>query len=98
MKWKNQWNDRIRLYSGNSIRMRSRILDLLKLELNINEMKCKKIIKRRNTYRKSYYHITKDDILKNPLSVLNTFNIPKKSGSVRFTLPLLDSKITEKSL
>jgi hypothetical protein len=37
--------------------MRSRILDLLKLELNINEMKCKKIIKRRITYRKSKYHI-----------------------------------------
>jgi hypothetical protein len=39
-------------------------------------------------------NLTKDEILQNHLSVLNTFNIPKNSRSVRFTLPLLDSKMT----
>jgi hypothetical protein len=39
-------------------------------------------------------NLTKDEILQNHLSVLHTFDIPKKSRSVRFTLPLLDSKIT----
>ena len=39
-------------------------------------------------------NLTRDEILQNHISVLRTFDTPQKSGSVRFTLPLLDSEIT----
>jgi hypothetical protein len=44
--------------------MRSRILDQSKLELNVNERNVKKIVKRRNTYRKLKFvlsHFIKKD-------------------------------------
>jgi hypothetical protein len=44
-----------------------------------------------STYTRT--NLTKDVILQK-IFVLNTFDIPQKSRSVRITLPLLDSKIT----